>query len=569
LIKKNQISDVWLKASILGAVWAASEIILGSFLHNLRIPFNGHILTAIGLILMISASYLWKDKGLFWRAGLISALMKTLSPSAVIFGPMIAIFAEGVLFEFTTRVFGRNFVGFLIGASLAMTWILVQKIANFIIFYGMNIVEIYTALMEYAERQLKMQFDLVWAPILFLLVIYVIFGLIAVVIGMRIGKSVGKGNDVSLLDYEKNHWNFSTNDNRTVFPYSLVWLLINLVLLVVTLILINKADTPIMWLIAFGVVVGIIALWTKRYKRGLRQLSKPSFWIFFVIITMLSAFVITYVQGGKEQWVEGLIIGLKMNFRAAMVIVGFAVLGQELYNPKIRSFFAGTSFKQLPIAMELAFESLPFVVSHLPEIKTFFKHPDELVRRLMRHAEERFHEIKTKEYPPIFILSGAVAQGKTTFMENFIDLCKQKELEVTGFYSPRIMENEQTMGYDLVWIETGERFPFLRKQANPEKRNIGRFQVEKETLEWVQNHLDSEKVTDKQLVVIDEIGKWELKGEGWYSTLEHLVSQTQVPQLWIVRDQYVDDVITKWALENVEIFDLSETKTEDILRSVL
>ena len=36
---------------------------MGKFLHNLRVPFSGHILTAIGLIILISASYRWKDKG--------------------------------------------------------------------------------------------------------------------------------------------------------------------------------------------------------------------------------------------------------------------------------------------------------------------------------------------------------------------------------------------------------------------------------------------------------------------------------------------------------------------------
>jgi hypothetical protein len=188
--KANQISEVWLKAAILGATWAASEIILGSFLHNLRIPFNGNILTAIGFILMIAASYKWKDKGLFWRSGLICALMKTMSPSAVIFGPMIAIFMESVLLEISVRTLGRNAIGFMLGSALAMSWILFQKIANYIIFYGFNIVEIYKQLMGFANKQIKTDFDLVWMPIVVLLLIYILFGIVAVFLGMRIGKSL-------------------------------------------------------------------------------------------------------------------------------------------------------------------------------------------------------------------------------------------------------------------------------------------------------------------------------------------------------------------------------------------
>src|SRR5512135_2803298 len=127
---KPELSEKWIKSSIIGTIWAASEIVLGSFLHNLRIPFSGNILTAIGIIIMISISYTWTEKGLFWRAGLICAIMKTMSPSAVIFGPMIAIFTEAFLLEISVRLLGRTMAGYIIGAMAAMSWNLFQKIAN-------------------------------------------------------------------------------------------------------------------------------------------------------------------------------------------------------------------------------------------------------------------------------------------------------------------------------------------------------------------------------------------------------------------------------------------------------
>ncbi len=96
---KYTLSEKWIKASIAGTIWAASEIVLGSFLHNLRVPFSGNILTAIGIIILISISFIWRERGIFWRAGLICAIMKTMSPSAVIFGPMIAIIAESLILE--------------------------------------------------------------------------------------------------------------------------------------------------------------------------------------------------------------------------------------------------------------------------------------------------------------------------------------------------------------------------------------------------------------------------------------------------------------------------------------
>ena len=147
MIIEHELSEKWIKASIAGTIWAASEIVLGSFLHNLRVPFSGNILTAIGVVILISISYIWTDKGLFWRAGLICALMKTLSPSAIIFGPMIAIFSESVLLELSVRLLGRTIAGYLMGAMFAMSWNLFQKIANYIIYYGANIIEVYNNLL--------------------------------------------------------------------------------------------------------------------------------------------------------------------------------------------------------------------------------------------------------------------------------------------------------------------------------------------------------------------------------------------------------------------------------------
>ncbi len=189
---KNKLSEKWIKASIIGTIWAASEIVLGSFLHNLKVPFSGNVLTAIGIIVLISISYTWKEKGLFWRAGLICAVMKTLSPSAVIFGPMIAIFTEALLLELSVRLLGRTFAGYILGAMLAMCWNLFQKIVNYIIFYGSDIVEVYSNLLRYAQKQLSIRTDIVWIPILVLLGTYALFGLIAAIIGIRVGRKILK-----------------------------------------------------------------------------------------------------------------------------------------------------------------------------------------------------------------------------------------------------------------------------------------------------------------------------------------------------------------------------------------
>jgi nucleoside-triphosphatase THEP1 len=562
--KRIILSDVWLKASILGANWAASEIILGSFLHNLNIPFKGNILTAIGLILMISVAYKWRDKGLFWRSGLICAFMKTMSPSAIIFGPMMAIFMEALLLEFSVRLLGRNLAGFFLGSALAMSWILAQKIFNYIVYYGFNIVDIYANLLKYAEEQLNIQFDTFWLPILILLGIYILFGLIAALAGVKIARGI-TGN----LEIERQgitpHTIEMQNNRDVNFPYSLSWLVLSFAALVFNFILINKSPVYV-WMPASVILVMV---WVLRYKRAMRQLLRPRFWIFFIVITLLSAMLISSLNGSQNGWFDGLMVGLQMNFRAAAVVAGFSVLGTELYNPKIRNYLAKSAFKQLPAALELAFESLPFVVANLPDARTFIKKPAGVIKLLIRHADDRFSALKDQQRASVILVTGDVSEGKTTFVAELSRMLLDKGISVGGFYAPRIMHNNQTRGYDLVSIETGEKFSFLGLKRNVSAGDIGKYEINVETLKQGKRILSPENIQGKDVIVVDEIGRLELNGLGWKSSLEKLLSAPNLCLVLTVREDIVNGVVEKFDIRNALIFPVSANLIDNAETAIL
>ena len=111
-----KLSSKWTKAAVIGSIWAAIEIVLGSFLHNLRVPFSGTMLSMSAVFLLVAFSLHWKERGIIIRAGLIAALMKSISPSAVILGPMVGIIMEAVILETVLLILGRNMLGIIIGA---------------------------------------------------------------------------------------------------------------------------------------------------------------------------------------------------------------------------------------------------------------------------------------------------------------------------------------------------------------------------------------------------------------------------------------------------------------------
>lgn len=558
----SKIDEKWLKSAIVGTVWASSEIVLGSFLHNLRIPFSGSILTAIGVVILISVSFVWKEKGLFWRAGLICAIMKTMSPSAVIFGPMIAIFVESLLLEFSVRLLGKNYFGFVIGSILAISWSFAQKIINFLIFYGFNIVELYKSIMKFTEKQLNLQFETLWLPILTLFSIYALFGIVSAIIGIRTGKKI---LTQPLVYKSLTFKNQSTKNNNPVKnDYSLAWLFFNASLTVGSLFVI----TFLSWKIWIATSVLIVLIWILKYKRALRQLLRPKFWIFFVALTMLTSFVFSQLQ--SKTLSEAFLIGIEMNFRATLLLLGFSVLGTELYNPKIGSFFAKTYFKKLPFALEIASESLPQVISNIPDFKTIIKNPTQIVSQLIAFAEMRFRELSEDfSKPKIFIITSKKDSGKTTFVKQIIPFFIQNNIKIGGIFTQKQIENQQRIGYDVVDIQTNNSEIFLRESGENDFEKIGKFFIFPQGVKFGKESLQKVKNTDIQLVIIDEIGRLELTGKAWANEINELLQYQNFIFLWVVRDTFLGEIIEFWKLKNYEIIDLQKISTQTANQIIL
>jgi nucleoside-triphosphatase THEP1 len=480
-----------------------------------------------------------------------------MSPSAVIFGPMIAIITESLLLELFVRLLGRTIAGYLIGSMLAMSWNLIQKVLNYIIFYGSNIIEVYSDLLKFAQKQLNIKADIVWSPIIVLLVAYALFGLLAAVTGIRVGRKMLR-QPVQDLPITNNQPSGNVpGKTGQEFNYSITWLLINVGLIICSFILLNMT-TWVVWSLA---ITGIVIVWSIRYKRALRQLSKPKFWILFVFITLVTAFVITKkAQPGGNSLLKGLLIGIQMNFRAVMIIVGFSVLGTELYNPVVRIFFLKTSFKNLPLALELSAESLPLFIANIPDIKTLFRNPVSVFYRVISHAEGRLSEIKgnAASAHKTFIITGSIGEGKTTYVKKLIEIFRKYNIKAGGILSERVINNSQTTGYDLVNIETGEKEIFLRQYEECGSERIGRFTICPKGLVFGNAILKSLVLSINTFVIIDEIGLLEVRNKGWSDCLNDLLENARNNIILIVRDTSILEVTNKWNLKDAIILNINE-----------
>lgn len=366
--------DLWLKAAVVGGLWASVEIIIGSFLHNTRLPFAGTTLAFTGTILLIGFYQMWPQKGLIIRAGLITAIMKSVSPSAFIIGPMTGILFEAVLLEVVILIAGNNIVSLMLASSLSLSSALFHKIITLLIMYGFDLIKVYVNIINFALKQFGIRDAKAVDILLALLSVYIAFGIVAALMGYFIGKKA-----IRLKARQEDfHWDESSAQQNDFFEIkegqttSVALLLIHVLAIPTGLLLLNYFDIRL----GLAFVMIYILVFGFIYRYSLRRLRKPFFWMQLVLIVLLSA--LFWDTGNKsEGWVslQGILVGIEMLIRALFVVVAFSALSVELRNEKVRKTLFWVGFGQFYQSIGLAFSALPMMISLLPTSKEIIKSP--------------------------------------------------------------------------------------------------------------------------------------------------------------------------------------------------
>jgi len=363
-----------MKAAVVGGLWASIEIIIGSFLHNTRLPFAGSMLAFAGTVLLIGFYQIWPQRGLIIRAGLITAVMKSVSPSAIILGPMTGIILEAVLIELVILFFGNNFLSLMLAGTLSVSSALFHKVVSLLILYGFDLIQIYLNMINFALKQFGLKEAGGWHILIALLSVYTLFGIMAALAGGYIGrKAVRMRNEPGSYELElkkiKPKEFFEIKDDQQT---SITLLIMHIIAIPMGLYLLN------FW----GVIIGLsfvilyMIVFGYRYRFAIRRLRKPVFWSQLIIIVLLSA-IFWDINEPNKNWIslEGFLVGIEMMIRALFIVVAFSALSVELRNRRVKDFLYGIGFGQFYQAVGLAFSALPIMISSLPKSKEIIKKP--------------------------------------------------------------------------------------------------------------------------------------------------------------------------------------------------
>ena len=155
----------------------------------------------------------------------------------------------------------------------------------------------------------------------------------------------------------------------------------------------------------------------------------------------------------------------------------------------------------------------------------------------------------------VYIISGKQGSGKTTMLKSIIGELKSNGVKVGGFLAEGSWKNGIREGFSLMRIIDNYTIPLCQSEPKKEYFNLGRFWFNPEAIKMGAESLGIATTIDMDIVVIDEIGIFELQEKIWHSSFLKLLNERKLPVLITVREKIIKEVIEKFKLKSVIIFE--------------
>ncbi|MBN1858184.1 DUF2478 domain-containing protein [Candidatus Bipolaricaulota bacterium] len=152
------------------------------------------------------------------------------------------------------------------------------------------------------------------------------------------------------------------------------------------------------------------------------------------------------------------------------------------------------------------------------------------------------------------LVTGGISEGKTSAVRFLADELLRSGIGVGGILAARIQDRNglRTVGYDLEIIGSGKRIP-LAAEAPPGQQ-VGRFFLRVNALQEAKTVLRRAAIS-KAVVILDEVGRLELSGQGHAAALESVLVGSALPVL-VVRRPFVEAIRNRFGLLNADCYDV-------------
>jgi len=162
---------------------------------------------------------------------------------------------------------------------------------------------------------------------------------------------------------------------------------------------------------------------------------------------------------------------------------------------------------------------------------------------------------------PVFIISGTQGEGKTTLLKEVISELRKSEISIAGFYAEGSWKNDQRDGFHLVDILSQTKKVLCTSEFQEGFEQLGRFYFDRNIIRWGKYLLELGIQTNASLFVIDEMGKFEMKGKVWHDPFFSLQSSGK-PLLITVRSSLVEELADRFNIPQPVLFRVGQSSAD-------
>ena len=167
----------------------------------------------------------------------------------------------------------------------------------------------------------------------------------------------------------------------------------------------------------------------------------------------------------------------------------------------------------------------------------------------------------------VIIITGNKGEGKTTKLLSIIEMLKEESVNITGFVAIGEWRNGERSKYTIVDVITDKSAIICTDTLTNGYDKYGRFYFNPQAIEFGKNILSVEQKT-KSVIIIDEIGPFELDEKVWHNSLVYHLEKTQNILLLSVRKKLLHDIIEKYKMNNVSYYN-TEASDVDIVKEII
>jgi nucleoside-triphosphatase len=158
----------------------------------------------------------------------------------------------------------------------------------------------------------------------------------------------------------------------------------------------------------------------------------------------------------------------------------------------------------------------------------------------------------------VYIITGEQGAGKTTLLGKVVDKLQEAGVKTGGIIAEGTWKDGQRNSFKLMRLSDNRSF--LLSSVRPQNGffKLKRFWFNPEAVEAGNKELQDCLTNDTQVVVIDEIGIFELEEKVWYHSLVSLLKETDKTVIITVRNKIKKEVLKKFGLNNYSFFSTEE-----------